>query len=428
MAAADLPLLVALVPLAIASGLVSGSETALFGLTQADRLRLRRAHPEVGRRLARLLARPRRLLVTLLLLNMIVNVTYFVLTSVLAWRAQSGVAALAVSVLGVLGLILVGELLAKLIAHAHRGRFALLVTDVLTAVTRLVGPVAGALEQLAVVPVTRLARPDPTSRAAHLSAEELAALIELGAQRGVIETDEQQLLRGIVELGELRVREVMTPRVDLRWVRLDAPRDAVRTMLAADPHRPVLVCDRTPDERVLGLVDARRWLSAAERAALEQFVVAAEFVPETARLDQLLERFRSIGRDWAVVVDEHGGLAGLVGFEDVVGRLLEVAPRGASDDNGQVEAIGPGQWLVPGRLNIRDWAEPLGLPATARPARVATLAGLMLALLGRVPKEQDSIQVGNVRLTVATMHGREIERVLVSLVSPADRVTEARRS
>jgi len=412
----DIVFIAALPVLLIGSALFSGAETALFSLTHAERAVLQRA----GSPVTRLLRDPASLLVTVLLLNMAVNVLYFVIASVLATRAPSPALSVAIPLAALVAIILFGEIFAKLLAGAHRVGYARAVTPVLAAVRATIGPAAIALVRFVITPLTRLASPQPPAEGA--GPEELDVLLHQAARAGAITPDERQLLGEVIELGECRVREVMTPRVALRWADADASPDQLADLARETglSRFPVRRGTRRPAE-IVGFVDVRRVLAAlAARGSADprRFVEPVTYVPESATLDSLLEHFRTSGVHTALVADEHGTIAGLVEIEDAVGRLLPTPGEGQAGDD-EVQMIALGTWMVPGRLPVREWAHVLGPEGAAAGRRVTTVGGLVLAQLGRVPAVGDEVRVGGVVLRVELMHGRSVETVRLSL-APED--------
>lgn len=415
MSHADLPFLLPLPLLLVLSALFSASETALFGLTYHERMRLARASPRAAALAAALLAEPRALLVTLLLLNNCVNVLYFVLGSVVSMRAASPLAAVVFSAVSVLALVVFGEVFPKLLAGSGRITFTRAVAGPIYWLYRLLAPVRGGVERLLIAPLARLVRPARAAEPA-LTVEELARLIQIGGSEAGLDQREQRLISQVVELGTLRVREVMTPRVNMVMLGLPASLAQVTELVRRTRLTRLPVVRGPGGNDVAGILATKRYLAAAasgpEPRVLD-FVEPARFVPELARLDQLLEVFRSTHSQLALCVDEQGGLVGLVEIEDVARRLVaELAPGAEASPDDEVRELGPGTWTVPGRLSVRAWAQMFGLRVDSR---VVTVAGLVQAMLGRLPRPGDAVELGNVRLQVGAVRGRVVERLTVSL-------------
>lgn len=414
--------------LLIGSAVASGSETALFSLSHADQRATEHGPP--GRAIARLLARPRVLLLLVLVINMTVNVTYFAAASVLSART-GGLAAAAVGAGSVLTIVLVGEVLAKLIARTTRRGFARLVAPPLLALRTLLALPLAALDRLALGPLARLIAPG-ASAPAPAGADELSALVESQADR--FSAEEKRWLSRVLGLGDLRASAVMTPRVDLVWVDEHAGAEQVRAALARAGHHLLPVCPGGLDRGISGVLDAKRYLAAAELRPTEpppisRFTRAPLFVPERARLDRVLARFRAEGRSIAVCVDEPGDVAGLIEIEHIIEAILGEPARSAGQAR-HAQAAGLGVWDVPARLGLHEFADqfrrvmPAGAMVRLNDAQADTLGGLVGELLGRVPAEGDEAELGEpgsdiVRLRVVAVSGRAVESVRVLLPAGA---------
>lgn len=392
--------------LLVLSALASGSETALFSLTASDRLEIGRKSPLLGRAVEKLLAQPRLLLIQILVLNMTINVLYFVVTSVMTFRAPSPAAAGLVSVCSVLAIILFGEVYAKVLAGAHARAVAERIALPLIAIRSALRPLLVGTDRFAVAPLSRLLHPGPVRGG--VQREELTAL--LAQSSGVLSVAERHVLSEVVALRHRRVRDVMVPRVDLRWVEPDwapgAPLPPGQEFVPAT--------DDGLHRHVTFSIDAKLALVGSERA----WRVPAAFVPEQARLDQLISEMARRGAEHAYCVDEHGEIQGLVRMEDVIDELVSGASHSEAE---HVVMVGTGVWRVPGRMPAHDFAEAFSIPEFERASEeehVSTVGGLMAARLGKVPGEGDRVLFGRLELVVTKMNNRAVEEVEVRALEP----------
>ncbi len=416
-----LPLLISLPFLLIASALASGAETALFSLTRADRDSLRERAPHAAAALERLLSRPRALLIQVLLLNMVVNVTYFVVTSVITLRAESPGLRVAISVGGVLAIILVGEVLAKLLAAALRRPFSALIAPPLLALRGVLWPVLTVLDSGVIAPLSRLVHASPPPADAATDGRTLEILIDAASRQGALDARERQLLREVVSLGRTRVREIMTPRVDLDWLPADPPRESVLDLAARTGKTTIPLCDVSPDEGVTALLSVNAFLADTRPGAgARDHSRPPLFIPEQATLDSLLAQLTRRAEHTAIVVDELGALAGVVEIEDIADEILSGLATPEAETSDAAMMVGIGEWLVPGRLGVRELAEMFPTAAadlSDAPPRVSTLAGLMQSRLGRVPCAGDSVRFGDLDLTAQEVDGLAITSIRVRLAS-----------
>lgn len=391
-------MLVLLLVLVAASGFFSGSETALFSLTRHQRARFDRSDSVTARTILTLLTETRALLITLLLGNMTINVLYFVISSVLLIKAGEsglvgggGLAALTVAPL--LVIILLGEVMPKLIASRMPDRFASLIALPLLVAHRVLAPVRIASSAVVITPLARLLAPPAPSP--DLSPDELEAMLQLSRHHGVIDHGEQRVLEQVLELSQLKVRNLMVPRVDIQAFNLDEPPQALFQLIRTTRLRHIPAF-RGDLDNIIGLVYSRQAMLARPTSPqdLEQLVRQVKFVPELQRADQTLIELRKSGSTFAIAVDEYGGTAGLITLEDLVEHLVGDIP-GAYEISGEVEVepIGENRWRVDADLSVHEWADVFGRHQHFEAARLLasanTVGGLVMAELGRVPDVGD---------------------------------------
>ncbi len=415
-------LLIALPTLLLGSALFSGSETALFSLSAHQRSLLSQSKRAGALAAATLLVETRALLVTLLVSNMVINVLYFTLSTVLMDRlldagsiATTGAAAIALGTF--FGVIVFGEVLPKQVAAQQAFAWSGLVGVPLLAIHRTIAPIRITAERLVIAPLARLIA--PSTPPPDLSARELEIMLSMSRQRGIIDQDEQQLLRHVLELGQINVRDVMVPRVDIRGHNLDDPIEDLLALARETRLRHIPVYEGSLDQ-IRGLILTRQLLvnEPTSRKQLQALIKPVYFVPEIAPADHLLTTLREKAVTFAIVVDEYGGSAGLVTLEDVVEHFIGDIP-GAYERDGQaiVEQLRDGVFRVGADLAVHDWDEWFGRnPAMSKAASgAATLGGVVLGLLGKAPNEGDRVALGNIVLTVDKVEGRRITSVVVAV-------------
>jgi len=410
--------LVALAGLLAASGFFSSCETAAFALTGEEIAELRRRHPRSGRIFGRLSADPQGLLATVLFGNMLVNILFFCVAALLAWefgRERGSAAILAAGVAPPLLLIAAGEILPKSIAVAYPKRIARLTLPLLWVFYHAIHPVRVVLARL-----TAPAAGQPPAR--RVTAEELRMLVELSRASGALSPGEEEMLSGILRLGEMRVREIMTPRVDV--VRTEVGRTPPELLaLAKEATKTnILVYERHMDN-IVGYVSVREVL--AQRATgsdLRPYLRQVVFIPELACVETALARFIGERLDLAVAVDEYGGTEGLVTLEDMLEAVVgEIEDEFAEPDGEEeVRRLPDGRYSLDGRLAAHDWAEILDVEFEPGRTPPATLGGFVVSLLGHCPREGDEVAYRNIRFHVERVTRRRIARVLVELLEEAE--------
>lgn len=407
------PLIILLAVLLVCSAIASASETALFGITHGQRAMLKRSNPRLSKVLESLLARPRELLMQVLMLNMMVNIAYFIVTSILTINATSALAGIIISISSLAVIILIGEVIAKLFASSATVLFLRFAAPMHIVIRRPMVSLLSFMDRWIISPLSRLLAPSVRSNDQRVTPEQMGTLISLSANDGVIDPGEQELLNSIVSMGQMRVEQVMTPRVDAAWIDLQTQHNEIIEICRTSGRTRLLVFEDGIDSPVKGLVDARKVL---EGNPIEQVLVDALFIPEQGKLDGLIEQFRSTGHGLAVCVDEHGGVSGVVTIADVVKELIEGVVDPSEDPANEVEIVGVSKWIVPGRLAIRDWAMMFADQSIIEHAkRVNTLGGLVMVLLDRIPEVGDHTSIGDIKLTVMEMDRKSIQRVEVEV-------------
>ncbi len=255
-------------------------------------------------------------------------------------------------------------------------------------------------------------RPGPQT----VTEEELKALLAEGEQTGVLESGERDMIERVLRLADKPVRAIMTPRTEIAWIdRTDPAREIAATLKSA-PHSRFVVCDGSIDN-VVGVVQAKdildRILDGKElsiAAALRQPMV----MPDTVTALDALERLKSDAMGLALVLDEYGSFEGVVTAADVLAAIV-----GEADDPAPAtEPAMPGVLLLDGMTPIDELKHRMALPALPAEGSYHTLAGLLLALLRRVPRLGDRIVFAGWLFEVTAMDGRRVERVRASREEP----------
>lgn len=414
---ADFTLMALLLPVLCSSAFFSGSETAFFGLRAHDLadLRAQKKSDRLSRIALSMLAEPRLLLVTLLLGNMVTNVLYFVISSVLLLHLDVPlIVGLLVSQVFLLVIIMFGEVAPKLIATKHALGWIRTTTLPLFTIHEALRPIRVPLTLFVVEPLLRVVTssggpPDP------LDSDELDAIIELSVDRGIINDDERRLLRDVVVLRNKKVRDVMIPRTNVVGIGSDATRDEVIAMLGDRRFAELPVYRETMDN-LDGILDVRMVLLNA-KAKVASCIRKANYIPELASLDHALAHFRSIKGDLAIVVDEFGQTEGIVTQGAVLRELIgDEAPSPETLEIARPPALaGIGRWALDGSMNLHDLEEAFDVEFQA--TRVATIGGYIIEQLGRFAEVGDVVEVTSAwRLVVSEVQEHQIVTAHLEMV------------
>ena len=249
--------------------------------------------------------------------------------------------------------------------------------------------------------------------------EEIHAVIAEGTSAGIIETQEHAMVRNVFRLDDRPIASLMVPRNDVACLEASAPFERNLAVVAAAGHSIFPVVEDGLDN-LLGVVDVRRWLSGAlagESRALTELVQPAAFVPGSLTGMELLERFRGSSMRMVFVVSEYGEIEGIVTLHDLIEAITgEFSPHDPED----VQAVqrADGSWLLDGQIplpELKDLLELDAVPEEER-GRYHTLSGMMLLLLGRIPREADAMNWEEWRFEIVDMDGKRIDKVLATAI------------
>jgi putative hemolysin len=326
----------------------------------------------------------------------------------------------ALSVLMVVGLItylslVIGELVPKRIALNNPERVASAVAPPMTLLARLSYPVVRVLN-VSSEAILRLLGVSPSGEPP-VTEEEIRILIEQGTASGVFEPIEEELVERVFRLGDRSIRAVMTPRSDILWLDASLPEDQIVRTGVASGYSRLPVARGTLDE-VIGVAKVRELLRQrleGEPIDLQRAMEPALFVPESMPALSVLERYRAAGTPLALIIDEYGGLEGLVTIEDIVGDLLGDIPEAGEPAEPAAFQRDDGSWLVDGLFPLDDFQELFDLkPSAVEMERYyQTVGGLVMGLLGRLPEVGDQVFWQDLRLVVVDMDGRRVDKVEV---------------
>lgn len=407
--AVPVPQIVLMLVLLVGSAFFSGAETAFFNLSRRQIKLLAESKHKLQKLAAKLLDKPGRLLNCFLFANMTVNVLFYAVASVLTVRIkdQNALAAAVIAVLSFAALVLFGEILPKSVAYANSKSLSTAAAAPAFLCLKIFAPLEFVFTVFVLEPALRLlVGPSRSSKA--ISVGEFKSLIETTRRQGLISADENKLLTEIIELGFLKVRHVMRPRVDMIACSITDSVDATKQKMGANHLTKIPVYVGAIDN-IVGMVHLRQML-LEDRVSLDRIVRKVNFVPEQKTVESLLEFFRRSKTDTAVVVDEYGGIAGYVCLEDIAEELFgQIEPTGESEP---IQQTGPFEYRLAGDLAIHDWAEVFDVDLAE--TRQVTIGGLVTALLGRIPKSGDVAHLRNLKFTVEKVRRRRIETLILT--------------
>ncbi|MHC4187780.1 MAG: hemolysin family protein, partial [Planctomycetota bacterium] len=392
------------------SAFFSGSETAFFSLSRKRINDFEKSDHKLSHLVSSLLNNPFNLLGCFLFGNMLVNVLYYATASVLIIRIEQQVniaMATITAFISFFALILFGEVFPKSLAFANSKAVTLFTVLPTYFITKILVPFIFVFRYIIIEPTLRLLQVQDKQQKA-MSTQEFKMLIEASRRGDLISPDENKLLTEIANLGFLKVRHVMQPRVDMISCKTNDSVQKTREMMIQKSLTKLPVYHKNIDN-IVGFVLLRDLFLYSEKS-LGELTQNAFFVPEQKSAESLLNFFQKTQSDTAVVVDEYGGIAGLVRLEDIAEELL--GPVEFVDQIEPIEKIGPFEFRLSGNLSIHEWAEAFGIKIDE--TRLSTIGGMVTALLGKIPENGDATFFKNIKLTVEKVNKGRIETIILS--------------
>lgn len=415
-----LPHLLGLAVLLVLSGFFSGAETALFSLTRVQARRMREGTP--GERAATgLLREPQRLLSTLLVGNMAVNVMTASIVASLARRLFAGGGiGVAIGVSTFL-LLVFGEVTPKTVAVRHARIFARVVSMPLRVMSRVITPVRIVLRWVT-TGALRVFGLRHVAGWGTLTRDELVAMLNVGELHGATEARERALAEHILELAETNARDIMVPRTEVRGLddSLTLSQAFAEACRLRHSRLPVYHGDLDDIWGVLSVVDLPRWRGTASMnrpladyrppgdsgaAPTQSPLYRAHSVPESAGIEHLLAHMRKERAQLVVLVDEYGGTAGILTMDDI---LAGITGHLSSADGDAVSGIvvADDHVMVDGGTHVRELGRKSGIELPQN--STDTVGGYVMEVLGRLPRAGDVAEDGAYRFLVINMAGRRV--------------------
>lgn len=408
-------LIVAVLALCL-SGFISGSEIAFFSLGQSRRDEL--AEKASGMRVLRLLQRPEQLLATILIANNLVNVAIVVLTNFALGPVFAGMNEVFSFILQTIILtfliLLFGEILPKLYANNYPVKWALFAAPGVRVLMALCSPLSRVL-----VKSTGIVHRVVTKQAPSISADDLSQALEL---TDVKAEDDKEMLEGILEFGDTAASEIMTPRIDITDIPIDADFAEVMRIVIDSGYSRLPVYGTSQDD-IRGILYSRDLLPyiGSDNSDFDWHTVLRQpyYVPESRKIDDLLEDFRRRRIHLAIVVDEFGGTQGIVTMEDVLEEIVGDISDEYDEDEKTYKRLRDDTYIFEGRTLLTDFFRITDLDPDdylAVTEDCETLAGMLLAIKGDFPKEKEPLVYGRCRFLVLDVADHRITEVRVKIM------------
>jgi len=384
--------LLGLVALLLMSAFCGFSETAITTTGRGKLMALQESRPFYRPLFQWLMDDTQRVLTLCLILNNIVNVAASTLVTVMVTQFFGVVALVYAIPVLTASIILFGEILPKSIAILYPEQVLLVCTPILRVLDFIIYPITK-LVQFSVHAIGWFFRVDLRNQDPFVSREEIEQVVAIGEESGALEAAERRMIRGIIDLEETRVYEIMVPRVDVvTLASTDSIGTAVETVIAYGHSRLPVYGDN--HDEIIGILYVKDTLAYLTSGGIDQPIASLlrkpMFVPESIRTDELLEAMRRDHVHMAVVVDEYGGVSGIATMEDLLEEIVGEIQDEYDQEPPDITEEEGGTYLVQGNMSLEDLNEALDYHFESEDAE--SIAGLVLFLAGKFPEENDEFE------------------------------------
>jgi putative hemolysin len=316
--------------------------------------------------------------------------------------------------------LVLGELAPKRLALNNPEQIARSIARPMRGLARLMSPLVRLLS-LSTNLVLRLLGIRP-SEEPPVTEEEFKVLMQQGTQAGVFVEAEQDMIEGVLELADRRVIALMTPRTEIIWLDLEDAPEVNLHKISQSQHSRLVVAEGDLDN-VQGIIHARNLLSRAingEPLDLRASLTHPLYVPESMPALKTLELFRQSGTHLALVIDEFGGLQGLITYYDILEAIVGDMPSIGEPTDPRMVQRADGSWLIDGKLPVDDFKEAFAVATLPDESTsyYQTMGGFFMTYLGRIPSVADHFYWGGMRFEIVDMDGLRVDKILVTPDSP----------
>ncbi|MFQ5882441.1 MAG: hemolysin family protein [Candidatus Methylomirabilales bacterium] len=398
----------------------SGSEMALIS---CDRIKIRHRAGEGSRGAQvaeQLLQRPDHFLATTLVGTNLCVVTSSAIAALLCLSLLGEGREYYATVLLTPLVLLLGEMVPKAYFRHHADHLAPLLAPPLKLCLRLFSPLTSVIHHASILLLSPL-RISPAERDPYITREELKFLVREGDHQADLATEERRMIHKIFHFGETTVQEAMIPLIDVVALPREAP-VAEAVAVVSEHHFSRIPVYEGRIDHILGIVHAFDLLSADPQASLDPLIRPAYYVPETKLVDDLLQEMQRGRVQMAIVVDEYGGVVGIVTVEDLLEEIVGEIEDEYDEEPPPLRRLPDGSYMVDARMEVDRLSEELGL--TLPEGEYETVGGLLLHLLQKIPDAGEEAQYAGIRFLVTEADKRSILKVKIR---PPERLREKGR-
>ena len=415
----------------LGSAFISATEAAVLG---ASRYRIEHRGEEGDKRaklVVQIFDQYEKFFGTILLVGNLFNIMVASVGTTLAIATIGGgkptvLSSVAATAIATVAIVIVGELTPKTLAVVAAERWSLITARTVLILMTVAWPVVFAFT---LVPrgIIRLFGGKESLKSPIVTAGELRTLIDLGEAEGTVEENTGEMLENIFRFGEMEVRDVMTPRTEIVWIQADATFGDFMNSYRASPHTRFPVFDNDYDD-VVGIFSVKDVLGSLSESKLDMdhpvinLMRQTNFVPETKRLDDLFDEMQESGHKITLVVDEFGGIAGLITLTKLVEQIVGRTGEEGNKPDRRFVTVNENTFVLDGGLEIGEANDELGLDIPE--GDYETIAGFFLEQAQHMPDIGTRVRFGNLRMQISEMDGSKIITIRVRRVTEITEVTQ----
>ena len=315
--------------------------------------------------------------------------------------------------------LVLGELVPKQVAMRKSESLALGMSGFITAMSKLFAPIVWLLT-ISTNAVLRLLGIDPNAEQEEVSEEEIRMMVDVGSEKGTIDHEEKEFIQNVFEFDDLTAGEIATHRTDLDLLYMEDSMDEWHDLIKNSRHTRYPICEESADN-IVGILNSKDYLRLDDRSrenVMKNAVYPAYFVPESVKADVLFRNMKRTRNIMAVVLDEFGGVNGIITINDLVEQLVGDIGDDESELEEEVliEKTGDGVWRIHGTASLEDISEELNIPLPSDD--YDTLNGLVFDVLGTIPQDGTSFEIdaAGMHIVCSEIEDHQIGKAVVSLI------------
>lgn len=406
------------------SGFFSGSETALMSVSKVKVRHDTQKGVEAAKSVDKLLKTPSQLLTTILVGNNVVNIAGSALATTLALELF-GANGPWVATIGMTLLVLIfGEITPKTYATQNSEKLAYASAPYLLVLSKIFKPLIKVLIVITNFGIKMLGG-DPDQQKPFITEDEIMRFVNVGKEEGVIEEEEKEMIHSIFAFDDTIVREVMVPRIDIFALEVTTSLEAVLDLIIENGHSRIPIYQKSIDN-IIGVLYAKDLLKfifqSSKDLSIRELLRPAYFVPESKKVNQLLSELKGSKVHMAIILDEYGGTAGIATIEDLLEEIVGDIQDEYDFEEVDYYYLNDNELIVDARMPVDELNDLLNISLPED--KFDTLGGLVLNILGHIPKEGEVLEYGLIKIVINKMLNHRIVKLQVILTTTKTDKTE----